>query len=179
MVLENKETTKILFETKRFNVVETIDKVGIEFKKLTVGVLPYTIDNEILSSVGVLNEYNSFREDNYSKTIITGTVDPEDSTLLQTAIRELHEEGGIKCKDVDRWIFLGSLRLSKSSNEYCHVFAADVTGLEISKAKGDGSIQEEKSKFELTTINDAILTDESLFLASYLRLFDFFYQKSK
>jgi 8-oxo-dGTP pyrophosphatase MutT (NUDIX family) len=179
MVKETKEIKKILFETKRFDVIKSIDKIGIDFKKITVGVLPYTIDNSILSSVGVLHEYNSFREEKYCDTLITGTVDPDDLTLLQTAMRELHEEGGIACYEIDRWIFLGSMRLSKSSNEYCHVFAADVTNIEIEEAKGDGSYQENNSKFKLTPINDAILTDEAIFLASYLRLFDFFYQKNK
>ena len=42
---------KILFETPRFNVIENKGKNGIEFKKLTVGVLPYTIAENLLSSI--------------------------------------------------------------------------------------------------------------------------------
>lgn len=175
----NKDKEVILYESKYFNVVERQNKVGLLFKKVTIGVLPYTIDNNILSSVGVLNELNYFREGDYCKTLITGTADADDPTLLHTAIRELHEESGIECLDVDKWIFLGSFRLSKSSTEYCHVFGVNVTDLEINEPKGDGSEQEKKSKFELTAINDAILTDEAIFLAAYLRLFDFFYQQSK
>jgi 8-oxo-dGTP pyrophosphatase MutT (NUDIX family) len=170
---------KILFETPRFNVVKNIGKTGLEFKKITVGVLPYTINEKLLSSIGVLHEYNSFREKEFCDTLITGTMDPEDATLLHTAIRELKEEGGFECTDVDRWIFLGSFRVSKSSNEHCHIYAVDVTDLKAEKPVGDGSIQEEKSKFEMKGINDALLTDEALFLAAYLRLFDFFYQKNK
>jgi len=170
---------KILLETPRFNVIEHIGKTGIKFKKITVGVLPYTIAENLLSSIGVLYEYNSFREKEFCDTLITGTMAPEDSTLLHTAIRELKEEGGFDCKDVDCWIFLGSFRVSKSSDEYCHIYAADVTGLKAEKPEGDGSTQEKKSKFEMKGINDALLTDEALFLAAYLRLFDFFYQKNK
>lgn len=177
--MSTEQVPKILFETPRFNIIEKTGKTGIEFKKITVGVLPYTIADNLLSSVGVLHEYNSFREKEYCDTLITGTVDSEDATLLHTAIRELKEEGGFDCTDVDNWIFLGSFRISKSSNEYCHVFAADVSGLTKGKAEGDGSVQEEKSKFAMQGINDALLTDEALFLAAYLRLFDFFYQKNK
>lgn len=170
---------EVLFETKRFDVVKNESKTGIEMKKVTVGVLPYVISDGLLSSVGVLHEYNSFRKDKYCDTIITGTLDPEDQDLLHAAIRELEEEGGFIVTDVDQWVFLGSFKLSKGSTETNHVFAVNVTGLEQGKAKGDGSKQEKLSKLRMTQINDAILTDETLFLASYLRLFDFFYQKSK
>lgn len=168
---------KILFETLKFNVVENTGNTGIEFKKITVGVLPYTIADNLLSSIGVLHEYNSFREKEFSDTLITGTVDPDDDTLLHTAIRELKEEGGFDCQDVDSWIFLGSFRVSKSSDEYCHIYAVNVSDIKAEKPTSDGSKQEEKSKFEMKEINNALLTDEALFLAAYLRLFDFFYQK--
>jgi 8-oxo-dGTP pyrophosphatase MutT (NUDIX family) len=178
--MSTKEThKKVLFETPRFNVVENIGKTGLEFKKITVGVLPYTINENLLSLVGVLHEYNSFREKEFCDTLITGTVDSDDETMLHTAIRELKEEGGFDCNDTSCWIFLGSFRVSKSSNEYCHIYAADVTNLKAEKPTGDGSFQEEKSKFSMKNISDALLTDEALFLAAYLRLFDFFYQKNK
>ena len=172
------ETQKIIFENPHFNVIQIEDEVtGIHLKRLTVGVLPYTISDNLLSSVGVLHEYNSFREGLYCDTIITGTVDADDNTLLKAAMRELKEESGFTCIDVDKWIFLGSFRISKFTDEYCHVFGVDVSGLEKGESTGDGSKQEEKSKFDMKAVNDALLTDEALFLAAYLRLFDFFYHK--
>ena len=170
---------EVLYEAKRFDIVRRDTKVGMEMKKVTVGVIPYVVADGLLSSVGLLHEYNSFRRGKYCDTIITGTVDADDVDLLHCAIRELEEEGGFVVTDVDQWVFLGGFRLSKGSNEEIQVFAVNVSDEEQGEAKGDGSKQEELSKLKMTQINDAILTDESLFLASYLRLFDFFYQKSK
>lgn len=169
---------EILHETKRFDVVRRESKVGIEIKKVTVGVLPYVISDGLLSSVGVLHEYSSFRKGNYCDTIITGTLEPDDESLLSCAIRELEEEGGFIQQDVDKWIFLGCFKLSKGSTEEINVFGCDVSNLEQGEAKGDGSKKEKLSSLRMTQINDAILTDESIFLASYLRLFDFFYQNN-
>ena len=168
----------ILYESKRFDVVKIDSKTGIDVKKVTVGVLPYVIADGLLSSVGVLHEYNNFRKGGYCDTIITGTLEPDDSSLLSCAIRELNEEGGYDQTDVDKWIFLGMFKLSKGSNEEINVFGVDVSDIEQVDAKGDGSKKEQLSSLRMTQINDAILTDESLFLASYLRLFDFFYQKN-
>lgn len=168
-----------IHQTKRFDVVKRNKKVGIEIKKVTVGVLPYTISDNMLSAVGVLNEFNSFRKGQYCNTLITGTLEADDLDLLTCAIRELEEEGGYVQKDVDQWVFLGSFKLSKASNEEINVYAVNVTGIEQGQAKGDGSKKEELSRLRMSNINDAILTDEALFLASFLRLFDFFYQKTQ
>ncbi len=169
---------ELLYSTKKFDVVKRDGKAGIEIKKVTVGVLPYVISDGILSSVGVLHEYNSFRKGNFCDTVITGTLDPDDTDLLSCAIRELEEEGGFIQNDVDKWIFLGTFKLSKVSTEEISVFGVDVSGLEQGNAKGDGSKKESLSSLRMTQINDAILTDESIFLAAYLRLFDFFYQSN-
>ena len=172
----DKET---LFESKRFDVVKRDNKVGIEIKKVTIGVLPYVISDNMLSSIGVLHEYASFRKGKYTNTLITGTLEADDQDLLQCAIRELEEEGGFVQTDVDSWVFLGSFKLSKASTEEINVFAVNVTGIEQKEAQGDGSKKEELSSLKMMQINDAILTDEAIFLASFLRLFDFFYQKTK
>jgi 8-oxo-dGTP pyrophosphatase MutT (NUDIX family) len=169
---------ELLYSAKKFDVVKRDGKIGIEIKKVTVGVLPYVISDGILSSVGVLHEYSLFRKGNFCDTVITGTLDPDDTGLLSCAIRELEEEGGFIQNDVDKWVFLGTFKLSKVSTEEISVFGVDVSELEQGNAKGDGSKKERLSSLRMTQINDAILTDESIFLASYLRLFDFFYQSN-
>ena len=168
-----------IHQSKRFDVVKRDKKIGIEIKKVTIGVLPYTISNNMLSSIGVLHEYNNFRKGKYANTLITGTLEADDLDLLNCAIRELEEEGGFVQNDVDQWVFLGSFKLSKASTEEINVFAVNVTGIEQKEALGDGSKKEELSSLKMMNINDAILTDEALFLASFLRLFDFFYQKTQ
>lgn len=170
---------KVKFSAKRFDVENRKGKTGINYKKMTVGVLPYVMKDGLLHQLGILHEWNTFRQDNYCHTLITGTVDPEDTDYLMTAKRELLEEGGIKETNDEKWIFLGSLYLSKGSNEMCHLFAVDVTDSEIGEPQGDGSKSEEKSDFSLMLTGNAItITDESLVLASFARLFDFFYQQT-
>ena len=180
--LNNKEI-RIINENKYIDLIEvTCDNVtmtGIKHNDITVGVLPYTLENELLSSIGILKEFNLFRDDNYCNTVITGTYDDDDKTLLNTAKRELLEEGGIKCLEDDLWIFLGSFKLSKSSTETIHMFAVNISNKEIKKAVGDGSRCEELSSFKLIPINLGTLSSESILLASYMRLFDIFYQMNK
>jgi len=169
---------EILYQSKRFDVTKRGSKIGFETKKVTIGVLPYVVANSLLSSIGVLHEFNQYRKGDFCDTIITGTLDPDDKDLLSCAMRELEEEGGFIQEDVDKWMFLGTFRLSKKSNEEVNVFAVDVSDIEQGNAKGDGSKSENLSSLRMSQINDAILTDESIFLASYLRLFDFFYQQN-
>ena len=57
-------------------------------------------------------------------------------------------------------------------------FAVDVTGLEREEPQGDGSEKEEKSTFEMVPVSEAITSDESLPLAAFLRLFNYFYSKT-
>jgi hypothetical protein len=166
------------FIGKYFVVTEIGDTQGIIMKTVTVGVLPYVIDNKILTKVGVLHELNKLRESGYAETIITGSADPDDKTLLETAIRELNEEGGFSVQDNDKWIFLGNFKTTKCSDEIISVFAVDITGQERGEVKGDGSEQEEKSDLNIVDVSDAILSNETLLLASFLRLFDYFYQKN-
>ena len=170
---------EIKYNGKYFDVIEKEHSIGIHKKAVKVGVLPYTIDDGVLTSVGVLTEYNEFRKELYTDTIITGTVDADDKDLIDAAIREFYEEGGIKLEDREGYIFLGSLRTAKNSDEMIHVFAVDVSDIkQAEKPEGDGSVKEKKSTFEMKNIGEAILTDESLFLASYLRLFDYFYHSN-
>lgn len=168
----------ILYQSKRFDVVDVNGKTGISIKKVTVGVLPYSLSGDMLKEVGVLHEFNNFRKGDFCDTLITGTLDPDDTDLLSCARRELTEEGGFTQDDVDLWVFLGTFKLSKASNEEINVFAVNVSDLEQKEAKGDGSKKEKLSSLRMTSISDAILTDESLFLSSFLRLFDFFYQRT-
>lgn len=169
---------QILYQTKRFDVIDVNGKALISTKKVTVGVLPYSLADGMLTNVGVLHEYNKLRKGDYCDTIITGTLDPDDPDLLTCGIRELEEEGGYVQTDVDQWVFLGTFKLSKASNEEVNVFGVNVSGLEQGEAKGDGSKSEKLSSLRMTPISDSLLTDESLFLSSFIRLFDFFYQRS-
>ena len=165
------------FESDRFDVIDLGKFTGIDYKKITIGVLPYSMKDGIVDKVGLLNESNVFRDGGFSNTIITGTMEPSDKSLLDCSIRELCEESGYTIESPDSWNFLGAFSLSKGSNEINHVFAVDVTGSVMGKAKGDGSKKEELSTFKMMDVVNVIQSNEALLLASYIRLFNFLYNK--
>jgi hypothetical protein len=172
---------KTLFTDQWFDVVEVKGQTGIKTNKMSVAVLPYRVDsNSMISEIGLLNELNYFREGNFCQTLITGTIDYEDDSLLLTAIRELKEEGGFELSesDNDRWIFLGPIYPYKNSDQMIPVFAVDVTGLEQKDHVGDGTDKEELSKLEMVSVGNGIASDESLVLSSFVRLFNFMYAKT-
>jgi 8-oxo-dGTP pyrophosphatase MutT (NUDIX family) len=172
---------KVLHSESNFEVVEVAQMVGLKYKTMTIAIMPYTVDeNGLVLTTGFLKEYNPFRQGDYAFTLITGTVEDQDEDLINTAIRELKEEGGITCsrEDISRWIYLGNFYPYKNSDLMIPTFAVDVTGLEIKEPKGDGSAKEEKSSFEMIPVSEAITSDETLPLAAFLRLFNYFYSKT-
>jgi 8-oxo-dGTP pyrophosphatase MutT (NUDIX family) len=172
---------KVLFETPYFNLVQTDDKHGLQIKKTSVAVLPYTLDeNGIVEKLGILHEWNPLREGNYAHTLITGSIDDSDEDVYATAVRELMEEGGFDTRggSIDKWIYLGAFHDSKDSDREIPTFAVDVTGLEQGSPATDGSLQESKSTLKMTDVNEAVLSNELLVLGSFLRLFNIMYRKS-
>ena len=173
---------KVLFEDPYFDLVELNGMRGVQFKRTSVMIMPYTVDeNRLVKEIGILKEYNPFRADGYSDTLITGTIEYEDDSLLYTACRELEEEGGFKLDwqdSAERWIFLGLLSVGKDSDRQYPTFAVDVTGLEQFETVGDGSMKESSSKLVMTPVDQAVSSDESLLLATFLRFFNFFYKQS-
>jgi 8-oxo-dGTP pyrophosphatase MutT (NUDIX family) len=143
--------------------------------------MPYTTDeNGMVDKIGLLKEYNPLREGDYCHTLITGTVDYEDDTLLFTAKRELKEEGGFEVPENQngRWIFLGSFYPYKDSDRQVPTFAVDVTDITKTEPATDGSKKEELSTLEMISTNQIMITDETIVLAAFLRLFNYFYAKT-
>lgn len=176
---EQMKQPKVLFEDKWFEVVDVNGQVGIKNKHMTVAVLPYDTDEHgMVKSIGLLHELNYFREGDYCDTLITGTVEYEDDSLLLAAQRELKEEGGYTVEENDRWLFLGPIYPYKDSDKVVPVFAVNVTDKTQGEAEGDGSDKEKKSKLVMTDVREGIACDEGLVLAAFLRLFNFMYAKS-
>jgi 8-oxo-dGTP pyrophosphatase MutT (NUDIX family) len=172
---------KTLYAGDRFDVVDVKGQIGCKNKEMSVGVLPYNVDEHgMVSEIGLLKELNHFREGDYCDTIITGTIEYEDDSLLLTAIRELKEEGGFElpADSNDRWLFLGPIYLYKNSDQIVPVFAVDVTGIEQKEAVGDGTDKEELSRLHMVPVSNGISSDEGIVLASFLRLFNYMYGKA-
>jgi len=171
---------KVLHEDKWGDVVDIDGHVGIRSKHMSVAVLPFTVEaNGMIENIGLLHEYNQFREGNHCDTLITGTVEYEDDSLLFTAKRELLEESGIDMiDDAEKWIFLGTIYPSKDSDKVIPIFAVDVSGKDINKPQKDGSKKERLSEFNLVRVGDGLISDEGLVLSAFLRLFNYMYAKS-
>lgn len=172
---------KVLYAGEKFDVVEVNGQRGLKAKSMSIAVMPYTVDeNGMLREMGFLKEYNPFRENDYAITMITGTVETEDEDLISTATRELEEEGGltVPTSEKQRWIYLGNFYPSKDGDQIIPTFAVDVTGIARKEAEGDGSIKEDKSEFMMIPVTEAMTTDEALPLATFLRLFNYFYAKT-
>lgn len=151
-----------LLKTEWFSIVEVaFDGAimsGIRKDDRNAVVLPYitnaseiegTDDVKIeISKVGVRYELNPLKENNYTYTAITGNIE-EDETDLDGAKRELLEESGYDVSDDKRWIYLGEITTSKLTNEKHPCFAVNINNIEQDEIIGDGSINEQKSKFEL------------------------------
>lgn len=173
---------KVLYSSKKFDVVDLDGQVGLKAKTMSIAVIPFTVDEAtfIIDKIGFLKEFNPFRDGEFATTLITGTVESEDEDLIQTVIRELKEEGGIECPQdqIGRIIYLGNFYPYKDSDRMVPTFSIDVSGLTLGEPTGDGSKKEKLSTFYLAPVADALSTDEMLPLAAFLRLFNFFYQKT-
>jgi 8-oxo-dGTP pyrophosphatase MutT (NUDIX family) len=172
---------KTLKSFKNFDVIQIEGHQKIKMKTMSVAVMPFTTDDTgMISKIGLLKEYNTLREGDFCHTLITGTIDNEDEDLLSTAKRELTEEGGFITppEENQRWIYLGNFFPYKDSDRQVPTFAVDVTGLSQSKPEGDGSKKEELSELIMMPSNEILVSEETLALAAFLRLFNYFYLKS-
>jgi len=173
--------TKVLYENEWYSLVTRNTRTGLVHKYMSVAILPFTTDESgMIDKIGLLNEYNPFREDDFSMTLITGTVEGSDADLLDTVSRELLEEGGFTLtrENTDKFYYLGSLYLSKDDDKLLPTFAVKVNGLEQAEAIGDGSEKEEKSILKMVDVQDITSTQESLALAAFFKLFQLFYSKT-
>lgn len=172
---------KTLKSFKNFDVIEMEGHERIKMTSMSVAVMPFTVDDQnMLSKIGLLKEYNTLREGDFCHTLITGTIENEDDDLLSTAKRELSEEGGFTTPPDEnvRWVYLGNFFPYKDSDRQVPTFAVDVTGLSKTNAAGDGSKKEMLSELIMMPVNEIMVTEEALALAAFLRLFNYFYLKS-
>lgn len=163
---------KILFQNSYIQVIENKGRVGIKQKNPSVMILPYIVDeNGNPKSVGLISEPSDIKDEQMIHTIITGSPEKSDVDILATAKRELLEESGYDVPDTDRWDFLGNIQSSKLVVNGNPAFGVDVTGMERSDKKGDGSESEKNSKFKLFQLNDALNFDDALISCLFLKIF--------
>lgn len=183
-IKENSEKNiDILFSNKWFDVVnvtvEGASMSGIWKNDRNAVVLPFTtgvfngnagseLKIDILK-VGIRYELNPLKDSNYTYTAITGNIE-KNETDLEGAKRELLEESGYDVPDDDRWIYLGEITTSKLTNEKHPCFAVNITDIEQGVISGDGSINEQKSKFELIDPEKIFNLEDAFLNTSLLKL---------
>jgi len=115
-----------------------------------VAVLPYRQNKELLLRKEIVPPWGL----SPSLCSITGSWDHPEEDFLQTAVRELHEEAGylLTPSEVeDRFLSLGTCRVSKATDSVYHLYAVDVTGLIQEEPPGDGSELERQATTEWVT----------------------------
>jgi 8-oxo-dGTP pyrophosphatase MutT (NUDIX family) len=165
---------KVLGNFKGFQVIEKNGKEGIRVLFDNVVIMPFVRDDKGLPlMIGVIKELNPFREGGSTISLITGTKDPEDTDYLQTAIRELREEGGYDVQDSSRWFYMGNVYSSKLVDHEQPCFAVDVTGITPGIPTGDGTPDEEAQEFILIPANDVVKIKDVFIPALFLKLFKY------
>ena len=168
---------KVVKEGKFEDVIEIDEHYYLVSKKHQVAVLPYTIDTKgLLDKIGVIKDYNFIFED-YDYTLIHGYISQDDGTDLVAANRLLYEVIGTNVTSADEWMYLGSLYNNLTSDSGIVLYAVDVTNVQIRKTEEVEENQDEV-KFNFLDSSRVIATDDTLFLASFLRLFNYFYIQS-
>lgn len=164
------ETVK--YSTEWFDVVDREGYIGVvpkENNAYNVVILPYITQYNRIVSLGILHEWNPFREGNYSHTLVTGDVEIGE-TPLNGARRELYEETGYLVKSDERWKYLGKLFTHKSSafKQFC--WAVNIRDIKQRQAQTDGSKSEKLSDFKLIDPSECLNYSDCYIQVLYLRL---------
>ena len=177
MQMDKKIKKKLVLEGPFEDVIELQDHYYLVDKKDKICVLPYTVSsNGLLDKIGIVQDWNII-ENEKVLTLLNDYLNEDDATDLVAANRVLFEIIGTNSKNADDWMFLGKLYNNMSSDSPIKIYAVDISETEI---KADEEVEEEKERkrFKLLNSNQVIQTDDMLFLAAYLRLFNYFYINS-
>lgn len=175
--MEKKINKKLVLEGPFEDIIEIEQHYYLVDKKDKICVLPYTIaTNGLLDKIGVIKDWNYIEEEKVL-TLLNDYVYDDDETDLVAANRVLFEVLGVNVADADLWLYLGDLFSNMVSDSPIKVYAVDITNIEI---KTEETVEEEEKRkmFNLMDTAKVIQTDDILFLAAYLRLFNYFYVKS-
>jgi len=171
------EKKEIVLEGDFEKVVKIKEHYYLESKKHKVVILPYAISSSgVLDKVGVVKDYNYINEE-YDYTLINGYINKDDGTNLVAANRVLYESIGLNVTNATDWMYLGSLYNTLTSDSAIDLYSVNLTDKPIKETE---EVQEnqEKIRFKMIDSSLVVTSDDTLLLASYLRLFNYFYVNS-
>lgn len=155
-----------------FDIISKDDYYAIRNNSSVVAVILYTLDeNSLLDGIGVVKENNPHFQSGAYTGLVMGKVENEDPSLLFRAKREVLEETGYDVKEDDRWSFLGEMYTSKIFPEPIYCYSVDITDLKNEKIKGDGSEHESSIIFQLLSLREAKMVNDSILLSCIFKLF--------
>lgn len=166
---------RIVLEGEFEEVLHVNDHYYIRSKFDRVCIVPYTAsDDGLLDQMGIVEVWNE-EERETSMTLPTGYLSQDDATNLVGANRVLYEITGVNLTNAAKWMYLGAVFNSLTSDSPIRIYAVDITEIEI---QDDVIDQETKNHFKLVDSSRVIQTDDLLFLGAFTRLFNFFYTNS-
>jgi hypothetical protein len=177
MTMNENIERKTVVEGKFEDVISIKDHYYLVSKKHRVTVLPYTIDTKgLLDKVGVIKDYNFVFED-YDYTLINGYITQDDGTNLVAANRVLYEAIGLNVPNADDWMYLGGLYNNLTSDSAIDLYCVDLGGKDV---KDTEEVEENKDKIKFKMIDSSfvVTSDDTLLLAGFLRLWNYFYVNS-
>jgi hypothetical protein len=170
MMLDTNITKKTVMTGEFEDVVEIANHFFLVSKKNRVAVVPYTIDSKgLLDKIGVVKDYNYLTEE-YNFTIINDYVTTDDGTNLVAANRILHNVTHLDMPNADKWMYLGELFNTLTSDSALEVYCVDLTNKNLKETE-----KSEAMEFEFLDSFTVITSDDTLLLSSYFRLFNYFY----
>jgi len=169
------QNNRIVLDGQFEMVIESNDHYYIKSKYDRACIVPYTVSADgLLSKVGIIETWND-EEKQTSMTLLTGYLSQDDETNLVGANRILFEITGNNIPEASKWMYLGSVYNSLTSDSPIRIYAVNVTNLEM---ESDVDKPELQKKFKLTDSSFVVQSDDLLFLGAFTRLFNFFYTNS-
>lgn len=166
---------KLILSNEYEDIIERDGRFLVRRKMDVVGVIPYTIKNSLLEKIGVIK----FLDKNLSHLeyrLMSGEVNNDDGTNLVTANRILFENVSTNVADAKLWMYLGRIRDGMLDVNGISLYCVNVSAIKLNDSVELN--KDKRIKFELVDSNDIISSDDSVLLASHLRLFQFLYINS-
>ncbi len=168
---------KTVLEGTFEDVIELDNHYYLVHKKDQICVLPYTISSEgLLDKIGVIEDWNYIEEEK-ALVLLNDYINTDDTSDLIAANRILFEIIGSNVKDANLWMYLGSVYNNMSSDSPIKLYAVNISNVEV-KTDEEVEDKEDRKKFKMMDSSSVLQTDDILFLAAYLRLFQYFYVNS-
>jgi len=173
--MNNKKIEKKIVLSGDFeDIIELNSHYYLIDKKDKICVLPYTVStNGLLDKIGVSKDWNFIKKEQVL-ILLNDYINEDDDTDLIAANRILFNVTGTNITDAKLWMYLGSLYNNMTSDSPIKIYAVDISNAEIKTIESVKN-EDERQKFSLLDSAKVIQTDDILFLAAYLRLFNFFY----